>query len=40
MDIPKTLFATLVKQVLMEMHLKQEDLDEKLGKSSANLVYL
>ena len=31
MDIPKTLFATLVKQGRMEMHLTQEALAEKLG---------
>lgn len=29
MDIPKTLFATLVKQGRMEMHLTQEALAEK-----------
>ena len=35
MDIPKTLFATLVKQGRMEMHLTQEALAEKLGISAA-----
>lgn len=34
MDIPKTLFATLVKQGRMEMHLTQEALAEKLGISA------
>lgn len=37
MDIPKTLFATLVKQGRMEMHLTQEALAEKLGISAAYL---
>ena len=37
MDIPKTLFATLVKQGRMEMHLLQEALAEKLGISAAYL---
>ena len=32
MDIPETLFATLVKQGRMEMHLTQEALAEKLVK--------
>ena len=36
-DIPKTLFATLVKQGRMEMHLTQEALAEKLGISAAYL---
>ncbi len=31
MDIPKTLFATLVKTRALEMHLTQEALAEKLG---------
>lgn len=30
MDIPKTLFATLVKQGRMEMHLTQEALAENI----------
>ena len=37
MDIPKTLFATLVKQGRMEMHLTQEALAEKLGGPSLEL---
>lgn len=37
MDIPKTLFATLVKQGRMEMHLTQEALAEKLGISAVYL---
>lgn len=37
MDIHKTLFATLVKQGRMEMHLTQESLAEKLGISAAYL---
>ena len=37
MDIPKTLFATLVKQGRMEMHLTQEVLAEKLVISESYL---
>ena len=36
MDIPKTLFATLVKQGRMEMHLTQESLAEKIGGNKTN----
>lgn len=37
MDIPKTLFATMIKNARMDLHWTQEDLAEKLGVSSAYL---
>ena len=33
MDIPKTLFATMVKNARMDRHWTQEELAEKLGVS-------
>mgnify|MGYP001006600686 CR=1 FL=1 len=37
MDIPKTLFATMVKNARMDRHWTQEELAEKLGVSSTYL---
>lgn len=37
MDIPKTLFATMIKNARMDRHWTQEDLAEKLGVSAAYL---
>ena len=31
MDIPKTLFATMVKNARMDLHWTQEEFEEKLG---------
>lgn len=37
MDIPKTLFATMVKNARMDLHWTQEELAEKLGVSATYL---
>ena len=37
MDIPKTLFATMIKNARMDRHWTQDDLAEKLGVSSPYL---
>ena len=37
MDIPKTLFATMIKNARMDLHWTQEELAEKLGISLAYL---
>ena len=37
MDIPKTLFATMVKNARMDRHWTQEELAEKLGVSPTYL---
>lgn len=37
MDIPKTLFATMIRNARMDRHWTQEDLAEKLGLSPAYL---
>ena len=37
MDIPKTLFATMIRNARMDLHWTQEDLAEKLDLSSAYL---
>ncbi len=35
MDIPNTLFATMIRNARMDLHSTQEELAEKLGLSSA-----
>lgn len=37
MDIPNTLFATMIRNARMDLHWTQEELAEKLGLSSAYL---
>lgn len=37
MDIPNMLFATMIRNARMNLHLTQEELAEKLGLSSAYL---
>jgi transcriptional regulator with XRE-family HTH domain len=37
MDIPKTLFATMIKNARMDLHWTQEELAEKLGVSAPYL---
>ena len=40
MDIPKTLFATMIKNARLDRHWTQEELAEKLGISHTYLGYL